>query len=144
VTTTQKAIICGVLTEAIAASFIVIDYNIGIEAAYRFSHDQASWEKALGSSPVIYRSLSIWTHAPAVIYLAILNKLAENILILSDGIPIFFDGFGSPSLAWGVICVTQAFIWVVFWAFVFAAARSIDRLFHVWHHAYPSDTSHPE
>jgi hypothetical protein len=137
VTTIQKSIICGVLTEAIAASFIVIDYNIGIEAASRFWHDQASWERAMQSSPHIYYFLSKWTHWPAVFVLSILDLLAEAILGLSDGKPIFFDGFGSPRPAWGVICVTQAFIWIAFWAFVFIVARSIQhRLLHAYHRTY--------
>jgi hypothetical protein len=48
---------------------------------------------------------------------------------LSGSKPLFFDGFGGPNPEWGIICLTQAFIWIAFWTLVFFAAQSIHRAF---------------
>jgi len=127
-TTTQKAIILGLVTEAVAASFVVIDAHIGIAAV----HDVASLQHA----PRTFYFLAQWTHWPAVIVLGIFDALFEAALGLSGGKPVFFAGFGSGSPAWTLICVAQAIIWIGFWAATFTFSRYIRRRFsNVDHYA---------
>ena len=116
-TTTQKAIILGLVTEAVGASFVVIDMHMGIAAA----------TQAVSLTAIVM-------HFPAVIVLSILDALFEAILGLSGGKPAFFDGFGTGRPAWSLICMTQAMIWIGFWAAAFTFNRYIrGRFSHVRH-----------
>jgi hypothetical protein len=121
--TTVRAIICGVITEAIAASFIVIDSRIGVAAGLGEARDNDSLKRAMQAAPHVFHHLAYSTHWTAVVVLSIVDEIAGAILGLSGGKPIFFEGFGTGNPAWGLICVTQAFIWIAFWALVFAPLR---------------------
>jgi len=114
------AILLGLVTELVAASFVVIDACIGIASA----HDAASLQNA----PRAFYFLAQWAHWPAVIVLSVLDALLEAVLGLSRGKPAFFAGFGASSPNWVLICLAQAILWTGFWAALFALGRQIRQI----------------
>lgn len=125
--TITKAIILGIITEAIPASFVIIDHLIGVEAVSRAAHDQASFNNGIRAAPLVFYFLAQSTHMPAVYALGYLNMLLEAVLRVSGGKPIFFAGFGTRYPAWSLICTTQAIICTAFWGVVFAAIQYFSR-----------------
>jgi hypothetical protein len=120
-TTTKKAIILGLATEAVAVAFIVIDGHIGVAAA----HDAASLQQA----PLAFYLLAQWSHWPAVIVLGVLDVLLETVFGLLGGKPVFFLGFGTGHPAWLLICTIQALLWIGTWALILFPGHSIRHAF---------------
>jgi len=126
--TIWKAMILGIATEAIPTSFVIIDNQIGVASTFRAAHDQASFDRLMRAAPHIFYFLAQSTHEPAVYALGYLDMLLEAALGVSGGKPIF-EGFGTFTPAWGLICSTQAVIFIAFWAFVFSAIKYIEHRF---------------
>ena len=125
--TTSKAIIFGIATETIPASFVVIDNCIGVEAVGRAAHDQAFFDSAIRAAPHVFYYLGQSTHEPAVFVLGYLDLLIEAALGFAGDKPLFFHGFGTGTPAWRLICATQAMMFVCFWAAVFAIIQYRSR-----------------
>lgn len=125
--TITKAFIFGIITEAIPASFVIIDHFIGVEAVSRAAHDQASFNNGIRAAPLVFYFLAQSTHMPAVYALGYCDMLMEAVLGVSGGKPIFFAGFGTPYPAWGLICTTQAIICVAFWGVMLAVIQYFSR-----------------
>jgi hypothetical protein len=121
----HKALVCAVVTEAVALTFVVLDRLYGIESpswreAALHDIDYLHWRKVTFCSHV-----KMYAHIPASILVGLTGVLVGAVLEF-DGDKMFGDyTLGSPRPSWLLLGVVQAGLWFCFWfALLYLTTRS--------------------
>jgi hypothetical protein len=127
----QKALLCAIVTEMTALSFVALDRIYGMHSpTWRDTPmgtlrqtDYPRWRKV-----TFFWKVAVCAHVPARIVVGIVGGMVGTTLGV-DAHKVFGDyTFGGPSPSWLLLGVVQAALWFCFWLFVLHLTTRLSEL----------------